>query len=385
MRKLIRFVLIALGLLGGAGFAAGQSVTLHSVETDVVVRTDGKADFFESMDWEVSAGQMHGFYFQGAAGGGSGAAGGGSGAAGGGSGATATPVFNLPQCFADLAGNERVGLSITDLGAGKYDVVLAGGRAFSGKAMYFLNYACDLARSGLIGGTKSDQFGELFYFDWAAEQWDYSMEHRTIRIELPIVVSGESVASDTLTKLGFRTEPYVNQENSIDAFGTKGTDGKYYFTLRFHQENLAAYQTQRLQFYLDRAAIPMTAGVLSERTAAAQTSSGTSSAPAGGATSPATSPSPSAGPGPQAGLIATSAALFALLVLAILLYILKARGYGRTLEKVKGISWAGDNWVPPRLFAGTYTVKGKIAEGLHPVEVALLLEQPLPKVVAIML
>ena len=55
------------------------------------------------------------------------------------------------------------------------------------------------------------------------------------------------------------------------------------------------------------------------------------------------------------------------------------------MEKVEGISWAGDNWIPPKLFAGTYTVKGKIVKDLHPVEVALLLEMPLQKVVAIML
>ena len=66
------------------------------------------------------------------------------------------------------------------------------------------------------------------------------MEHRTIRIELPIVVAGEKVEQDFLTQAGFRTEPYVNQENSIDSFGTKGSDGKYYLTLRFNQENVAA-------------------------------------------------------------------------------------------------------------------------------------------------
>ena len=55
------------------------------------------------------------------------------------------------------------------------------------------------------------------------------------------------------------------------------------------------------------------------------------------------------------------------------------------MEKVEGIKWAGDNWIPPKLFAGTYAVKGKIAEDLHPVEVALLLEMPLQKVVGIML
>ncbi len=52
---------------------------------------------------------------------------------------------------------------------------------------------------------------------------------------------------------------------------------------------------------------------------------------------------------------------------------------------MQGIRWAGDNWIPPKLFGGTYQVKGKIVKDLHPVEVALLLEMPLPRVVAIML
>ncbi|HYW84649.1 MAG TPA: hypothetical protein VFB30_15410, partial [Spirochaetia bacterium] len=73
------------------------------------------------------------------------------------------------------------------------------------------------------------------------------------------------------------------------------------------------------------------------------------------------------------------------LVAVLLLYILKARGYGRTMEKVEGIRWAGDNWIPPKLYSGTYQVKGKIVKDLHPIEVALLLEMPLQKVVAIML
>jgi hypothetical protein len=335
--------------------AYATSVTLNSVEMDVVVRPDGKADFYESMDWQASGGQMHGFYFQGAA---------------------VRPVFNPDQCYADLAGNVRVGLSITDLGSGKYDVVLAGGRAFSGQAMYFLNYGGDLAGPGRMGWTKSTDYGELFYFDWAAEQWDYPMGHRTIRIELPIVVPGEKVEQETLTQAGFRTEPYVNKENGIDAYGAKGSDGKYYLTLRFHQENLPAYQTQRLQFYLNRAAIPMAAGVLVEST---------STAPGAGAAAGTTGETAAAVPRASAGPIAASVTLLVLLALVLLLYVLKTRGYGKTLEKVEGIKWAGDNWIPPKLFAGTYTVKGKIAEDLHPVEVALLLEWPLQKVVAIML
>jgi hypothetical protein len=71
------------------------SAVLESVETDVVLRPDGKALFFESLAWQATGGQMHGFYFEGAA---------------------VRPVFNPDQCYADLAGGVRVGLDISDKG-----------------------------------------------------------------------------------------------------------------------------------------------------------------------------------------------------------------------------------------------------------------------------
>ena len=356
-----RTSIIVLAVLCAASMGAfGLSATLSSVEMDMVVRTDGKAVFYESLDWRVSGGQMHGFYFQGAA---------------------VKPVFNMDQCFADLGGNVRVGLDIRDTGNGRYDVVLAGGRAFTGSAMYFLTYGGDLAGPQRIGWTKSQELGELFYFDWAPEEWDQALDHRTIRIELPIEVTGETVAPDVLTQVGFRTEPYVNQENSIDSYGSKGTDGKYYLTIRFHQEHVAVQQSQRIQFYLKRSVMPMAAGILSEST---------TTAPAG-STSPAAQPTPETNAAPRSaarplpGPVPMSITFAILLALVILLYWLKTRGYNKTLEKVQGISWAGDNWIPPKLFAGTYQVKGKVDKDLHPVEVALLLEMPLQKVVAIML
>ena len=41
----------------------------------------------------------------------------------------------------------------------------------------------------------------------------------------------QTVGQDVLTQAAFRTEPYVNEDNAtIDWFGTKGDDGKYYLT-----------------------------------------------------------------------------------------------------------------------------------------------------------
>ena len=64
---------------------------LRSVEIDLFIRPDGKADIFYSLDWYVSSGDMSGFYFEGFGG---------------------TPVFNYNRCFADLENNQRVALEI---------------------------------------------------------------------------------------------------------------------------------------------------------------------------------------------------------------------------------------------------------------------------------
>ena len=86
-----RAMSVALAFLLTATMLPALDAQLKSVEIDLVVRTDGKADVFYSLDWSASGGQMHGFYFQGAA---------------------ATPVFNLERCYGDLGSGERVPLEI---------------------------------------------------------------------------------------------------------------------------------------------------------------------------------------------------------------------------------------------------------------------------------
>jgi hypothetical protein len=111
------------------------SASLDSVDITVVLRPDGKADVQYSLAWSASGGEMHGFYFQGEA---------------------FEPVWNMEDCQALLPSGERLPLSIKALGSGKYDVLLAGGRGFSGQAVYRLRYAGDFAEAGLIGATKSE-------------------------------------------------------------------------------------------------------------------------------------------------------------------------------------------------------------------------------------
>jgi hypothetical protein len=54
------------------------------------------------------------------------------------------------------------------------------------------------------------------------------MEHRTVRVVLPVIVASQTVGQDVLTQVDFRTEPYVNEDNAtIDWFGTSGDDEYY--------------------------------------------------------------------------------------------------------------------------------------------------------------
>jgi hypothetical protein len=144
---------------------------LVSTDTTVVYQSDGTADIMVQTDWQVTDGDMHGFYFQGE---------------------EASFDFNTAQCwFENLDGNERIPLSIQAAGSGRYDVVLAGGRAFSGKGLFVLTYHADFRSANMTGLTRA-QNGVFFYFDWAAAQWDDSMESRTTRIVLPIAVPATS-------------------------------------------------------------------------------------------------------------------------------------------------------------------------------------------------
>ena len=74
-----------------------------------------------------------------------------------------------------------------------------------------------------------------------------------------------------------------------------------------------------------------------------------------------------------------------LILLSLFIFIRRYKSYLKGQETIKGISWAGSSWMPPKLLVGTFQVEGKVIEDLHPIEAALLLELPLPRIVAIML
>ncbi|HAE22639.1 MAG TPA: hypothetical protein DCG47_10005, partial [Spirochaetaceae bacterium] len=134
---------VSLLLLLGALNAHALEYDLVSTEVTLNLRPDGKAELFYRVEFNVTSGTMSGFYFQGEA---------------------FKPAWNLERCYADLDNGQRVPLEIKDLGSGRYDIILAGSKRFSGRAYYTFNYAGDFAAAGLIGRTTSPEHGELVYF-----------------------------------------------------------------------------------------------------------------------------------------------------------------------------------------------------------------------------
>jgi len=207
---------------------------LVSTEVTVSLTPQGKAEIYYQLEWNVTSGTMSGFYFEGE---------------------SFNPVWNMERCFADFPDNTRIPLSIAKVGSNKYDVILANGKRFSGKAIYFLNYAGDFGKTGLVGLTTADT-EEYFYFNWAPVEWEYNQQYQAVRLILPVRVTGAELSEEEKKAIPMLTEQFVNKQNSIDYYGTKGNDG-YYLTILFYKKNHAAYEKQHIQIYFPKDYIPM--------------------------------------------------------------------------------------------------------------------------------
>jgi len=344
-----------LSLFLAAGPALAVDADLRTVEITVLVRPDGKATVWHELDWNVTSGDMGGFYFQGE---------------------QAPFAWNEEQCWADLADGTRSPLEIKRAGD-RWDILLADKQRASGAAHWVLSYGADFLSSGMTGLTANADRGELWYLHWAPPEWDEPLEQRTVHIVLPLPVDPGSAGdsrSELLAQLGFATEEFVNAENSIDWYSVEGDDGASYLTLRFHQKDLPARASQELQFYFSA---PALAGYFAPLFAAVRAD------PAGAGASGGSRPSAPDFDWRRVPLL-TLFVFGGLTALAVFLYRKKAAGFAKAVAAAEGIAWAGDSWIPPKLAQGSYAVPGKVAADLHPVEVALLFELPLARVAAIM-
>jgi hypothetical protein len=210
MAAFVRVMILACLLVAIGSPAFALDADLVSTEVTLNLRPDAKVEVYYRIEWNVTSGTMNAFYFQGEA---------------------FDPAWDMQRTYVDLPGEVRHPLRIDDLGGGKFDVQLADKKRYSGRAYFNLVYAGDFTAAGLLGLTTSQDLGELVYFDWAPVEWDDAMTYRAVRLVLPVQVSGEKLPEDEILALPVYSEPWVNEQNRIDYYGSPGADGTYYLTM----------------------------------------------------------------------------------------------------------------------------------------------------------
>jgi hypothetical protein len=222
-RQALFFLLILVTISSGYALDA----QLENVAVTIILHADGSGDVFYNLTYDVSAGELHGFYFEGMA---------------------VEPVFVREDCFALLESGSTVPLEIKKLAEKYYDVVLADERGFSGTAEFHLHYLGDIAAAGSLRKATDSAGIEYYRFDWSPVQWATPVDERSVRVVLPVEVSGERVKDDVIEKLEITISPETEQENDIMWLGSKGDTEKYLLTAQFYQVDVAPYQVQHIEF-----------------------------------------------------------------------------------------------------------------------------------------
>jgi hypothetical protein len=284
----------------------------------------------------------------------------------------------------------------TDLGDGKYDVVLAGGKGFSGKAYYNLSYGGDFAAGGLIGLTTSAKGEKLVYFDWGPVAWDESLEYRACGSSCPSRSASEKLGEPRKPRSRSRprrtSTPRTRSTGTALRERTAATTSPASSTRRTCKPRGAAAPGSTfpgLSRPLRRALRGRGKTAASDEAEHAEERWPRSPRPPSRSClergqPPEEKPRDYFAENLRAKPLLDLAIFLPLIALALFLYTRRLASFRAKKALLAGISWAGDAWSPPRILVGSYQVPGKVAEGLHPLEVALLMELALPRVAAIM-
>ena len=294
--------------------------------------------------WQVNSGQMHGFYFEGLD--------------------RATPEFSLAGSNALDDRGRRYPLDITEVSAGKYDVVLANGRGIGpGEVTYIVVYKTDLSGAGMLDYTDSE-FGRLVVFNWAPVEWDQPLEHQTVYLHYPIPVDGREVTQERLQQVGFRTERFVNERYLISYYGQEYA-GKHWLTVRFHRNDIPPRYNMRIQTYvIDKFFPDLHTG---ESGSEPPIPGGREIDEPGGLN--------------PVGVVFAFVLGAALVAVGVLLVRAKYVAYSAAAAEMDNIRWDRADWAPPKIKVSSFRQEGKIAD-LHPIEAAFLLDIPVNKILA---
>ena len=216
-------------LLASAGTALAGEGNPVWCEVEVDLGKHGRSSVQYTVAYEVVSGEFHGFFFHG------------------------PQIDDLRPVWDD-----RFAVALTDDGRrfgvvrgrrdGKQTIELADGAGVSrGRVIFKFRFATDFAASGHIARTLEAGGEPLVVFHWAPSTWDHALEHETVTVRYPVLVTGEPGSTEFLESVRFRTEPFMNAAYRID-YRRNAEGGR--FAVLLHKERLAADETFRIQQYV---------------------------------------------------------------------------------------------------------------------------------------
>jgi hypothetical protein len=230
MANILRSSLFLLLLLSFSAHAGKGEIDF--VETTVDLKADGSAVVLYQVQWLVTSGEMHGFYFEG-------------------NGALKVGMAVDQAGAVDSLGN-KFRLDLRKMSGGKWDVLLANGKGVpTGQTVtYNLPFRTNFYSAGYVGETTAEDGRELVYFNWAPAQWDEAgnQDHYTLKILTPYQLPDQQVDPRELVDAEqlVLTESWVNEKYLIDY--QRGPNNR--LLLVFHKNRPGNRFHMRVQFYL---------------------------------------------------------------------------------------------------------------------------------------
>ena len=160
-------------------------------------------------------------------------------------------TLNLAKCYAETAG-EKLELNITTTGSFdiSYYVYLKNAtKAQPGiPLLYYFSYEADFFQRNQIYHYEVET--DLVAINLVRPDWDDALEFETLRIQLPVTVSGTSVSSSFLDEIGFTLDPLMEANYNLSYIGELTGDDNYQLTFISSKENLPERGAFEATFYL---------------------------------------------------------------------------------------------------------------------------------------
>ena len=344
MKKLFLLILLALIASGLCGLLWQPAVVLAGtgevvfVEAQVDLAADGSAVLAYTVQWRVTSGELHGFYFD------------------------EQDKLRIgtvsTESYAVDSEGRRYSLDINEVSPDRLDIVLADGQGVSsGTVTYFFWFTTSFAEAGYVAPTTSENGTDLVVFNWSPMVWDEApdQDHYTLKVLTPCVLPAGVDPRSYVEQNGLvLTETFMNERYLIDYQRGEGDR----LRLVFHKEDPGNSYHMQTQFYLPAGWFDLAAG-------------GT---PADGETW-----------ADRAGRVLPWAGELVLMAAYYFVVTAKHRSMATAHRGLDEVRWENLDWTPPKLILSNFRVPGKVCTDLTPLEAAFYLEIPFKQIVSAMI